>query len=148
MSAGADYTIGAVVSRDDAIAAFATVYGIPKDEIVFFPEPFTDWPAAEVVLVQHDLPGDYPTQYVTWDANEQPQSSVAAALAVELGAPVIIGADSFDPTDMEFHLPDGTTHRIVVDQDEDAGFRNTPTMTRLIANARRNHARTASPAKP
>ncbi|HWK79696.1 MAG TPA: hypothetical protein VNP95_02965 [Thermomicrobiales bacterium] len=41
---------------------------------------------------------------------------------------------------MELHLPDGTTHRVAVTQDDDDGIRNTPEMLALIATA---HSRTA-----
>lgn len=148
MSAGADYTIGAMVSQDAAIAAFSCAYGIPADRIALLPDPVLQWPDADVVLdlaSNSPLPGDYPIQIVTWDSDQHPQSAVASSLAVVLGAPVLIGAESYDPEDLELHLPDGTASRVRVKQDDDDGFRNTPEMRRLIAasQSRMAHSRAA-----
>ncbi|MGB3329840.1 MAG: hypothetical protein WBA46_12845, partial [Thermomicrobiales bacterium] len=90
------------------------------------------------------LPGDYPMQIVTWDSDDRSPSTIADALAVELGAPIIIGAESYDPEDFELHLPDGSMQRVRVAQDDDDGIRNTPEMRRLIDRAQVSSRRLAS----
>ncbi|MGN6486119.1 MAG: hypothetical protein ACTHMX_17145 [Thermomicrobiales bacterium] len=143
MSAGADYAIGAMVSRDAAVAAFSRAYGLPADRIAFLPDSMHPWPDADVILDMTGdapIPGDYPIQIVTWDSDERSPRVIATSLAIALRSPVLIGADTYDPQDMELHLPDGTVHRVTVMQDEDDGFRNTPEMHALIATA---HSRTA-----
>lgn len=148
MSAGADYAIGTVVSRNAAVAAFSRAYGLPADRIAFLPDSTAPWPDADVILHatgDGPLPGDYPTQIVTWDSDERAPGIIASSLAIALRAPVLIGADTYDPQDMELHLPDGTTYRVTVVQNEDDSIRNTPEMRHLIAAAqsRAAHIRAA-----
>ncbi|HWK79697.1 MAG TPA: hypothetical protein VNP95_02970 [Thermomicrobiales bacterium] len=57
MSAGADYAIGAMVSRDAAVAAFSRAYGLPAHRIAFLPDSMHPWPDADVILhVTSDAP--------------------------------------------------------------------------------------------
>jgi len=138
MSAGADYAIGAPVSWEAAVSAFAHAYGLPTDRVAVLSDAMLPWPDAEVILHMvgnGHLPGDYPTQIVTWDGDDRTPDAIARGVAIALGVPILTGADTDDPQDMHLHLPDGTTHRVSVMQDDDDGIRNTPEMRRLIATA-------------
>ncbi len=136
MALGADIFIGAARSPEAIRAAAARAFGVPLNRVAYHEVDDAPWPDADVVLEVWDdtlRPGDYPLQILPWvpDAcTDNPDT--LTALSVALGAPILTAADSRDPTDQELHLPDGTTHRVSVSQDDDGGFRNTPFMRRLI----------------
>ena len=145
MSVGLDFSVGTVAPPDVLRAVFARAYEIPFARVAIMPSDLfvradDAWPDADVVIDfggGGPFPGDYPLDIATWGEDDRTDDqTVASAIAVELGAPVLIAADSYDPADRELYLPDGTMHRVSVDQDDDGGIRNTPEMQRLIAAAR------------
>ena len=135
MDIGTDIFIGANVSPEALRAAAARVFDVPVDRVAFrnLGEP---WPQAAVIFETVDdtpAPGDYPLQYLPWFPEDRVNDSATiAALAHELGAPILTAADSYDPADQELYLPDGTIERVIAWQDDDGGFRNTMRMRNLI----------------
>jgi len=139
MNVGTDIFIAATVSPESLRVAMAHAYGLSED-CVGIRRPGEPWPNMPVIVefvANGYAPGDYPTQFLPWgpvDRVDDP--AVPASLAVTFGVPVLTAGDSYDPTEQVLFLPDGTAHRVSVDQDDDGGIRNTPEMQRLIATAR------------
>lgn len=137
MDIGADIFIGAVPPPETLRASTARAFGVSIDRVAFR-HPEEPWPDADVILEYLDdtsNPGDYPLQLLPWVHADRLATigDSLSALARELGVPIITAAASYDPMDQEFYLPDGSTYRIEVDQDDDDGVRNTAIMRRLIA---------------
>ena len=144
MDLGADIFIGRYISSDTLRAAVGRAYDVPVSRVAIR-RAQTAWPLADVVLeyVSEDapIPGDYPIQILPWGpADRTDEPATLTALAVALGVPVLTSSDSFDPLDMELHLPDGVMYHVSVDQDDDGGIRNTAVMRRLIEQ----HAQSAA----
>lgn len=147
MNIGADIFIGAIIPAETLRTAFAHAYSVSVSRVAFLPKDMDVWPDADVVLDtfgNEPMPGDYPMQVQSWGPDALANNpAVTRSLAHELGVPIIAPADSYDPSDMEFHAPDGTTHHVSIDQDDDGGFRNTTEMRRMIDRARRTPAQAA-----
>ena len=136
-----DYAIGALVRPDAIAVALAHAFNVSPSQVTVMPHdlftrPDDIWPDAEFVIdVNNDdpSPGDYPLSVSVWGADDREPE--ASSLAVELGVPILIGADVEEYDGFELHLPDGSRHLVSVEQDDDGGIRNTPEMRRLIASA-------------
>lgn len=136
-----DYAIGAIVRPDAIAVALAHAFNVSPLQVAVMPHdlftrPDDLWPDAEFAIdVNNDdpSPGDYPLSVSVWGADDRERE--ASSLAVELGVPVLVGADIDEYDGFELHLPDGSRHRVSVEQDDDGGIRNTPEMRRLIAAA-------------
>ncbi|MGC4106757.1 MAG: hypothetical protein QM753_10465 [Thermomicrobiales bacterium] len=147
MTIGSDIFIGAIVPADTLRTAFAHAYAVPVDRVVLLPEDLDAWPDADVVLDtfgNERVPGDYPMQVQSWGPEALASDpAITRSLAIELGIPIITDAGTDDPDGMALHLPDGSTHIVSVEQDDDEGFRNTIEMRRVIGRSHQIPARAA-----
>ncbi len=96
-----------------------------------------------------DMSGDFPVWYgLAVDAslvNRVPRAlpSVSQALGI------VAISDADEDEDMTLHLPDGSSHVVHLEQDDDDAFRITPEIQRLIERAGRPAPGTeGSPAAP
>jgi hypothetical protein len=141
MDVTGDFFIGTRIPADTLRAALARVMKMDPADVrpIEAPRENGDDRRVFLITIAEDSSGDYPGQYIAnVDAGIKRQfGRVLASLARELHAPVLTGVgDDL----MNLSLPDGTVHRLYVEQDDDGGIRNTPEMRRLIAD----HSRVAA----
>lgn len=134
-----DVYIRGHVQPESVRRALATSLGLPLAH-VGIRRPGSPYPVdVEAIAAPwiEDLPGDWPCDYwlvmPEWSLDRV--ADVLGTLAVELGLPLMTGADAEDPFIMDLYLPDGSMHQVPFLQDDDGGFRDTPEITRLIASA-------------
>ncbi len=130
-----DFFIGTRIPAESLRAALARVMNMDPSDVRPIEASREDGDDRRVfiITIADDSAGDYPGQYIAnVDVEVKRQfDRVLVDLAQDLHTPVLTGAgDDL----MNLFLPDGTVHRLYVEQDEDGGIRNTPEMRRLIAN--------------
>jgi len=139
MNLSGDIFIHDNITSDAIVAALAQSLRFSLAQ-VGVRRPGTPLPADVEAIVTpwiEDLPGDWPCDYwlVLPDRMLNRVNDVLGTLAVELGLPVMTGADTDDPFIMHLFLPDGSVHEVPFLQDDDGGFRDTPEIARLIGAA-------------
>ncbi len=135
-----DFFIGTRIPADTLHAARARVMKMDPADVRPIEAPREDGDDRRVFIITigEGKAGDYPGQYIANVDVEVKRrfDRVLSDLAQELHTPVLTLADDL----MNMSLPDGTVHRLYVEQDDDGGIRNTPEMRRLIAD----HSATAA----
>lgn len=132
-----DFFVGMRVSRVALFAGLAAATGRELRDVrpVEAAAESGDDARIFVITIQEDAAGDFPGQYIV-NANErivEGFDAIAGRLAQRLRVPVLSAGGDDDPDIMLLSLPDGTAHRVLAEQDDDGGIRNTPEMRALIA---------------
>lgn len=147
MKRSADIFLGGRPSRPHLRQAIAAAFHVPLAHVLLREIGASTRPMGDVVFEYFDtaIPGDYPLQFLPLLRDDlEPTMPVALSrLAEALGLPVLGDAGNEHPMLDALYLPDGSTHLVSTQQDDDGGIRNTPEMTRLIATA---HAAVSLPA--
>jgi hypothetical protein len=130
-----DFFIGARIPADTLRATLARVMKMDPSDVrpIEAPREDGDDRRAFIITIAENKAGDYPGQYIANVDVEVKQQfdHVLAGIAQELQTPVLtLAGDDL----MNLSLPDGTVHRLSVEQDDDGGIRNTAEMRRLIAD--------------
>ena len=124
MKRSADIFLGGRPSRPRLREAIATTFHVPLAHVQLREIGASAHPVGDVVFEYFDtaIPGDYPLQFLPLlrDDLEAGMPAALSRLAEALGLPVLGDAGIEHPTLEALYLPDGSTHLVYTQQDDDA----------------------------